>query len=59
MYLPIMQGIKYVLLFAIFVLSTAIGMAISKTYELDVKNKEFKMNDKSFIREDGRRLWWN
>ena len=33
MYLSIMQGIKYILLIAIFGLSTAIGVAISKIYE--------------------------
>lgn len=38
-----MQGIKYVLLITIFGLSTAIGMAISKTYENRVVElKEFK-----------------
>lgn len=38
-----MQGIKYVLLIAIFGLSTAIGMTISKTYENRVVElKEFK-----------------
>ena len=43
MYLSIMQGIKYVLLIAIFGLSTAIGMTISKTYENRVVElKEFK-----------------
>ena len=43
MYLSVMQGIKYVLLIAIFGLSTAIGMAISKTYENRVVElKEFK-----------------
>lgn len=42
MYLSIIQGIKYVLLIAIFGLSTAIGMAISKTYENRVVElKEF------------------
>ena len=43
MYLSIMQGIKYILLFAIFGLSTAIGMTISKSYENRViELKEFK-----------------
>lgn len=43
MYLSVMQGIKYVLLIAIFGLSTAIGMTISKTYENRVVElKEFK-----------------
>ena len=38
-----MQGVKYVLLIAIFGLCTAIGLAISKTYENRVKElKEFK-----------------
>lgn len=44
MYLLIMQWIKYILLIAIFGLSTAIGLAISKSYEnrvnelKDIKN---------------------
>lgn len=43
MYLSVIQGIKYVLLIAIFGLSTAIGMTISKTYENRVAElKEFK-----------------
>ena len=43
MYLSVMQGIKYILLIAIFGLSTAIGLAISKTYENRViELKEFK-----------------
>lgn len=43
MYLSIMQGIKYILLVAIFGLSTAIGLAISKSYENRViELKEFK-----------------
>ena len=43
MYLPIMQGIKYILLIGIFGLSTAIGLAISKTYENRVVElREFK-----------------
>jgi len=43
MYLSIMQVIKYILLIAIFGLSTAIGMAVSKTYENRVVElKEFK-----------------
>lgn len=43
MYLSIMQGIKYILLVAIFSFSTAIGLAISKTYENRVVElKEFK-----------------
>ena len=43
MLLSVMQGIKYVLLIAIFGLSTAIGMTISKTYENRViELKEFK-----------------
>lgn len=43
MYLPIIQGLKYILLIAIFGLCTAIGLAISKTYENRVKElKEFK-----------------
>ena len=43
MHLSIMKGIKYILLVAIFGLSTAIGLAISKTYENRViELKEFK-----------------
>ena len=43
MYLSVIQGIKYLLLVAIFGLSTAIGMTISKTYENRViELKEFK-----------------
>ena len=43
MHLSVMQGIKYILLFAIFGLSTAIGMAIAKSYENRViELKEFK-----------------
>lgn len=43
MHLSIMKGIKYILLVAIFCLSTAIGLAISKTYENRVVElKEFK-----------------
>ena len=43
MHLSIMKGIKYILLVAIFGLSTAIGLAISKTYENRVVElKEFK-----------------
>jgi stage III sporulation protein AB len=43
MYLSVMQGIKYILLFAIFGLSTAIGMTIAKSYENRViELKEFK-----------------
>lgn len=43
MYLFIMQIIKYILLFCIFVLCTAIGISISKAYENRVKElKEFK-----------------
>lgn len=43
MYLYIMQGVKYILLILIFGLSTAIGLAISKTYENRViELKEFK-----------------
>ena len=43
MHLSVMQGIKYVLLIAIFGLSTAIGLVISKTYENRVTElKEFK-----------------
>ena len=43
MHLSIMQGLKYILLIAIFGLSTAIGLAISKTYENRViELKEFK-----------------
>ena len=43
MYLHVIQGIKYILLFAIFSLSTAIGMSIAKTYENRVNElKEFK-----------------
>ena len=43
MYLHVIQGIKYILLFAIFLLSTAIGMSIAKTYENRVNElKEFK-----------------
>lgn len=43
MHLSIMQGIKYILLIGIFGLSTAIGLAISKTYENRVNElKDFK-----------------
>lgn len=43
MHLSVMQGIKYILLIGIFGLSTAIGLAISKTYENRViELKEFK-----------------
>ena len=43
MHLSIMQGIKYILLIAIFGLSSAIGLAVSKTYENRViELKEFK-----------------
>ena len=43
MHLSIMQAIKYILLISIFGLSTAIGLAISKTYENRVVElKEFK-----------------
>lgn len=43
MHLSVMQGIKYILLFAIFGLSTAIGMAIAKSYENRVSElREFK-----------------
>lgn len=43
MHLSIMKGIKYILLVAIFGLSTAIGLAISKAYENRVVElKEFK-----------------
>ena len=43
MHLSIMKGIKYILLVAIFGLSTAIGLVISKTYENRVVElKEFK-----------------
>ena len=43
MYLSIMQGIKYILLIGIFGLSTAIGLAISKSYENRVVElREFK-----------------
>jgi len=43
MYLSIIQGVKYILLILIFGLSTAIGLAISKTYENRViELKEFK-----------------
>ena len=43
MYLSIIQGIKYILLIVIFGLSTAIGLAIAKTYENRVfELKEFK-----------------
>ena len=43
MYLSIMQGVKYILLICIFGLSTAIGLAISKSYENRViELKEFK-----------------
>ena len=43
MYLSIMQGIKYLLLIGIFGLSTAIGLAISKSYENRVVElREFK-----------------
>ena len=43
MHLSVMKGIKYVLLIAIFGLSTAIGLVISKTYENRVTElKEFK-----------------
>ena len=44
MHLSVMQGIKYILLIGIFGLSTAIGIAISKTYENRViELKEFKI----------------
>ena len=44
MHLSVMQGIKYILLIGIFCLSTAIGIAISKTYENRViELKEFKI----------------
>lgn len=43
MHLSMMQVIKYILLVGIFGLSTAIGLAISKTYENRVNElKEFK-----------------
>ena len=43
MHLSVIQGIKYILLVGIFGLSTAIGMAIAKTYENRViELKEFK-----------------
>lgn len=43
MYLPLMQGIKYILLTGIFGLSTAIGILISKSYQNRVVElKEFK-----------------
>lgn len=43
MHLSVMKGIKYILLVGIFGLSTAIGIAISKTYENRViELKEFK-----------------
>ena len=43
MHLSIMQGIKYILLFAIFGLSTAIGMTIAKSFDNRVVElKEFK-----------------
>lgn len=43
MYLPMIQGIKYIVLLIIFGLSTAIGLMISKSYENRVVElKEFK-----------------
>ncbi len=43
MYLPLMQGIKYILLTGIFGFSTAIGFLISKSYQNRVVElKEFK-----------------
>ena len=43
MYLPMIQGIKYMVLVLIFGLSTAIGLMISKSYENRViELKEFK-----------------
>ena len=43
MYLHVIQGIKYILLVAIFGLSTAIGLAISKSYgNRVIELKEFK-----------------
>ena len=43
MYLSIIQIVRYILLIAIFGLSTAIGLTISKTFENRVKElKEFK-----------------
>jgi len=43
MHLSIIQGIKYILLVIIFALSTAIGMAISKSFENRVTElKDFK-----------------
>ena len=43
MFLSVMQGIKYILLIAIFGLSTGIGILISKSYENRViELKEFK-----------------
>ena len=43
MHLSVMQGIKYILLFVIFGLSSAIGMTIAKSYENRVVElKEFK-----------------
>ena len=43
MYLPLMQGVKYILLIGIFGLSTAIGFLISKSYQNRViELKEFK-----------------
>ena len=43
MYLPLMQGIKYILLTGIFGFSTAIGILISKSYQNRVVElKEFK-----------------
>lgn len=43
MHLSVIQGIKYILLIAIFGLSTAIGLVVSKSYENRVTElKEFK-----------------
>ncbi len=43
MYLPLIQGVKYILLIGIFGLSTAIGFLISKSYQNRViELKEFK-----------------
>ena len=43
MYLPMIQGIKYMVLVIIFGLSTAIGLMIAKSYENRVNElKEFK-----------------
>ena len=51
MLVSVMQGIKYILLIAIFGLSTGIGILISKSYENRViELKEFKNNNIEMLR---------